>query len=515
MMSAVSINVHIYGSEQFCLTWEPVIQACRADIDMPVDVAVLCCSTDACMEGNDAPWCCVLEASCAARYFSAVKHEDERPETQVVCIGDELDVVFRQYVHIWLPAASSPHQVGHAIRRIVEGFAPAVPAAGPLPEAVFDQVLQMALLLNSQRSFDDLFRAVVQQVSAIMRVDRTSLFVLDEKRGELWTQVAEGVDGQIRIKVGRGLAGLCARQQRPLLVNDVHGHPDFDSAWEAKLGYTTRNILCFPVFNREQEIKGVLQMLNRHHGEFSSSDMNLAAVCAAQVGVALENRQMYEELRLGFESFIRALTATIDAKHPLTAGHSHRVTRYAMHLGRAMKIAPEDLHRLKYAAMLHDIGKIGVPDRVLTKNGRFDPDEVRIMQEHPRWTGHILKQMLLPQGLENLPLIAASHHERMDGKGYPTGIGNGDIPVLARIIAVADVFDALTSRRDYPKYLAHEHKDHGHDPLPLEKAFGIIAQGRGTQFDPQVVDVFMQERERMQAMWQELHRSSAEENANG
>lgn len=513
-MSCVRINVNIYGSEQFGYAWKERIQACCSGTDIKANIAVICRASKSHPCSGVSPDCCVLESSYIVGYLSTVETSTQYRKAPILCIGDELDAEKHKYVHTWLPAASSPQQVCHALRCIVGDLDTISPESEVLSRAVFEQVLQMALLLNSQRSYDDLFFAVVQQVSGIMRVDRTSLFVLDEKHDELWTQVAEGVEGQIRIKIGSGLAGLCARRQEPLLVNDVHAHPDFDSAWDVRLGYTTRNVLCFPVFNREQEIKGVLQLLNRRDGEFSSSDMRLAAVCAAQIGVALENRQMFEELNMGFESFIRALTATIDAKHPLTAGHSHRVTQYAMHLGRAMELEPADLHRLKYAAMLHDIGKIGVPDRVLTKNGAFDPDEVRIMQEHPRWTGHILRQMLLPRGLENLPLIAASHHERMDGNGYPAGNSNGEVPLLARIISVADVFDALTSRRDYPKYFAQENKIHGHDPLPLNDAFNIIAQGQGSQFDPQVVDVFMHEQERMTDMWHELCRTQVGAYAN-
>ncbi|SDD82636.1 HD-GYP domain, c-di-GMP phosphodiesterase class II (or its inactivated variant) [Desulfuromonas thiophila] len=379
--------------------------------------------------------------------------------------------------------------------------------------AAFRQVQEMALLLNSQRHFDDLFRAVIQSVSRILQVDRTSLFVFDEERQQLWTQVAEGVSGVIRLSLQRGLAGRCAREQRPLLVADAQRHPDFDASWDRKHGYRSRNILCYPLFNRQQELKGVLQMINRRGGAFTPEDLELAAVCAAQVGVALENRQLFEELRQGFESFIRALTATIDAKHPLTAGHSHRVTEYALLLGRSLQLDAQTLDTLQYAALLHDVGKIAVPDRVLTKDGRFDTDEQRLMQGHSAWSGRILEQMRLPRHLRQLPFIAASHHERMDGSGYPAGLDATAIPPLARIIAIADVFDALTSRRDYPKYAEDGLTSLGYAPLALERAFTVIAQGRGSHFDAALVDVFLARRPELEALWHQLHASEARDEA--
>ncbi len=374
----------------------------------------------------------------------------------------------------------------------------------------FRQVQEMALLLNSQSSFDDLFLAIVRHVSQIMEVDRTSLFLLDEDNGELWTKVAQGLSKQIRIPVGVGLAGKCAQQQQPLLVHDAASHPDFDSSWDEKSGYVTKTVLCYPVLNRGGELKGVLQMINKSDDLFSAKDQELAQVCAAQVGVALENFQLIQELRQGFESFIRTLTETMDAKHKLTAGHSHRVTEYALFIGRLVGLDETSLDVLKYSSLLHDLGKIAVPDRVLTKNGRFNADELAIMQSHPLWTGRILKRMRLPRHLAELPQIASSHHERMDGNGYPAGVDGEHIPQLAKIIAVADVFDALSSRRDYPKYVAGE-SETSCEALQLDKVFEIIANGAGDQFDADLVALVLEHRDEMAVLCQRLHQQVQED----
>ena len=375
----------------------------------------------------------------------------------------------------------------------------------------FKQVQEMALLLNSQRSFGELFQEIVTQVSRIIAVDRTSLFLLDEERQELWTKVAEGLSKQIRVPLGVGLAGKCAAQGTAILVHDAANHPDFDSSWDEKLGYRTKTVLSYPVFNRGGELKGVLQMINKKDDLFSAQDQELAEVCAAQVGVALENFQLIEELRSGFESFIRTLTETLDAKHKLTAGHSHRVTEYSLLLAKNLGFSAQDCDVLKHAALLHDLGKIAVPDSVLTKNGRFTADELAVMQSHPLWTGRILGRMQLPRYLNQLPQIAASHHERIDGKGYPNGLANGDIPYLAKIIAVADVFDALSSRRDYPKYDEKVVAGAvGCGPLALDRVFEILNQSAGAQLDADLVAVFISQRPEVEQLWQQLHAAEVE-----
>lgn len=378
----------------------------------------------------------------------------------------------------------------------------------------FKQVQEMALLLNSQRSFDELFQAIVSHVSQIMNVDRTSLFLLDEAQQQLWTKVAQGVDKQIRIPVGVGLAGKCALSQQPILVHDAANHSDFDSSWDEKLGYVTKTVLCYPIFNRSGELKGVLQMINKNDDLFSAQDQELAEVCAAQVGVALENFQLIEELRQAFESFIRTLTETLDAKHKLTSGHSHRVTEYALFLGEQLGLDDTVLDVLKYAALLHDLGKLAVPDSVLTKNGRFTADELEIMQSHPLWTGRILGRMHLPRHLTQVPEIAASHHERLDGRGYPRGIADKQIPYLAKIIAVADVFDALSSKRDYPKYDEKTPDSMGCGALALDRVFEILQQGAGSHFDAELVAMMLEQRPALELVWQRLHSTGSDQSDN-
>ncbi|MBF0565832.1 MAG: HD-GYP domain-containing protein [Nitrospirae bacterium] len=213
------------------------------------------------------------------------------------------------------------------------------------------------------------------------------------------------------------------------------------------------------------------------------------------------------ELEQAFESFARTLVTTIDAKHRLTAGHSERVTEYALFIGDKMGFSDEQMEVLKYAGLLHDIGKIGVPDAVLTKNGAFSPDERLKMNEHATWTWQILSVIRLPRNLREIPKMAACHHEKMDGTGYPYGLKGDDIPFFSRILAVSDVFDALTSRRDYPKY--DREKILSTDPMSMEMAFSILTKDQNIHFDPTVVSVVLNHRTEFETMWQYLHTNQA------
>ncbi|MBW2617401.1 MAG: GAF domain-containing protein [Deltaproteobacteria bacterium] len=353
---------------------------------------------------------------------------------------------------------------------------------------------KMARLVNisrdliSELDFDRLFNLVIEKTSEIMEAERSSLFIVDGKTDELWTKVAMGVD-EIRLPMGQGVSGHVAASGETIRVADAWELEIFDRTWDIKHDFRTRAVLCMPVRNRDQETIGVIQVINKQGDrEFDQEDEFLLSALSSQVAIALENSALIDELKTSFESFIRTLSATVDARHPLTAGHSERVTTYSQIIGQQMGLDEEQMEALKYSALLHDIGKLGIPDAVLLKNGRFDDEERRQMNLHSTKSHDILSNIRFPRVLKEVPVFAAAHHERVDGKGYNDGLKDGHIPLAARIMAVADVFDALTSPRDYPKYDGD--KMLAHSAMPLAKAVGIIRSDSGTAFDPNVVAVF-------------------------
>ncbi len=208
----------------------------------------------------------------------------------------------------------------------------------------------------------------------------------------------------------------------------------------------------------------------------SSTDLKLVAAATASIGVLLENATLYDDQRSMFMGTLRALTAAIDAKDRYTRGHSERVAYMATRLGEAIGLDTETTQRLHIAGLVHDVGKIGVPEAVLCKPGRLTDEEFALIKLHPEIGHRILRD--IPQLADVLPGVL-SHHERWDGKGYPHGTKGEDIPMFGRLIAIADSFDAMSSTRTY------------RSALDREKVLTEIERCGGTQFDPQLARYFV------------------------
>ena len=275
-----------------------------------------------------------------------------------------------------------------------------------------------------------------------------------------------------------------------ICVEDAWDLPYFSREYDKQHKFRTRSVLCIPIYNRMGDRFAVIQVINkRDRGVFGDKDKSFLNGLGSQVGIALDNAILYDEIRLSFESFIRTLSAVVDARHPLTAGHSQRVTEYSLMIAEQMGIAEPQLEVLKIAALLHDIGKIGIRDDVLLKNGPFTPEEREEMNTHPAKTKEILEKFRFPKALKSVPEIALYHHEKVNGQGYPFGLTGDKMPLESKIMAAADVFDALTSRRDYPKYTCSE--TFSCEPMPLTKVIAILKSDAGSHFDAAVIDAFM------------------------
>jgi HD-GYP domain-containing protein (c-di-GMP phosphodiesterase class II) len=263
---------------------------------------------------------------------------------------------------------------------------------------------------------------------------------------------------------------------RPLIVNDVHAHYGLRNG-------SIRNLLSAPMRARDRVV-GIIHVYDKAIGEgFSSEDQKLLAAIAAQAGVAIDNsrlvekeRQKAREVEETTYNALEALSVALDLRDTETQGHSRRVTDYTVRLAREFDISPEELIIIERGALLHDIGKIGVPDDILRKPGKLTEEEWVIMRLHPGLGYRIMGRVnfLAPSAS-----IVLHHHERYDGQGYPHRLRGEDIPLGARAFAVADTLDAMTSDRPYRK------------ALPYEVARAEIEKNAGTQFDPAVVDVFL------------------------
>ncbi|HAS53246.1 MAG TPA: hypothetical protein DCS42_03470 [Nitrospiraceae bacterium] len=345
------------------------------------------------------------------------------------------------------------------------------------------RVMQMKLstVLNSTLDQREVRRRAMEAATALMDADVGSLLLVDEKTGDLFFEVALGEKGsrlkEIRLKMGEGIAGWVAAKDQPALVNDVENDRRYFRQAGVITKFVTRNMVCVPVRSKGKVV-GVLQAINKKGGgAFTEEDLENFMTLSHQVAVALENAHLYGELKETFVNTAAALAAAVEKKDPYTGGHIKRVVEYSSAIARCIEGDAGDLEQLRLAAVLHDIGKIGIRDSVLLKQAGFTPDELETMRSHPLVGADILAHI---EQMGEVRRIMRSHHEKWNGSGYPDGLAGEAIPLHARIISVADAFDAITTDRPYRKAAG------------LDAAKEEIRRHGGTEFDPLVVAAFVE-----------------------
>lgn len=313
-------------------------------------------------------------------------------------------------------------------------------------------LMQVSRAIGSTRDSRALMRTIIEQVTWAFDADRSSLFLHDASKGELWTEVAEGLEHwpqQLRIAADHGLCGRVFATHLPVCVHDTHDEADFARAVACRTDYAPRSMLIVPILQGPTKCVGVLQVMDQRIGHFRQDDLPLLEAIAVQVAISLENAGLYQAQRRQFNSFVESLSTALDARDPLTAVHSVNVANYAMGIGTVFGLPPEELEWLRIAGLVHDVGKIGVREAVLTKPGKLTTDEFEEMKRHAVHSRHILSKIEFMADLQGLDFIAAAHHEKLDGSGYPDKLVGEEIPLKARILAVADIYDALTQTRHY------------------------------------------------------------------
>ena len=229
-----------------------------------------------------------------------------------------------------------------------------------------------------------------------------------------------------------------------------------------------------------EDVLGILAVNNQTSKKpLIKNDVSLLQGVAPVIGVALQNANLIEELQTSFEKTMETLASSIDARDHLTSGHSKIVTEYSAALAEEMGLPEDYVHMLRLAGLLHDYGKISIPDEILKKAGPLTKDEREIINTHPVHTQKILSQVPFRGIHKQIPEITGAHHERWDGTGYPLGLKGEDIPLGARILAVADFFEAITAKRHY------------RDPMPIIAAVALLRESSGSHFDPKVVAAFI------------------------
>jgi HD-GYP domain-containing protein (c-di-GMP phosphodiesterase class II) len=346
--------------------------------------------------------------------------------------------------------------------------------AGRLAE--YETLLQIGARLASSLDLSTVLELALSTAERVCSAETSSIWELDDDSGELFFRVVRGrAAGEIRglrVRLGQGIAGSVAQSGAAEVVNDVAADPRWQG--DPQGVFRTRAILAVPLVANGRVV-GVLQLLNPvGRDRFTEDDLRRVRLFASILAPPLQNARLYAAQRRQFLNMVTALAETLEKKDPYTGGHVRRVVSYSLLLGAEMGLQRADLRDLWLAATLHDIGKIGVPDRILGKPAPLDRDEAEIMRRHTTDGAEIVSHLSNPHVLPGV----RSHHERMDGGGYPDGLDGDRIPLAPRVIAVADTFDAMTTSRPYRAGLSRE------------RAAEEILRGAGTQFCPRVVAAF-------------------------
>jgi len=312
-------------------------------------------------------------------------------------------------------------------------------------------LIEVANTIASQLELSAAIRVVAEQTSRLLDADRSSVWLYDEAEEEIYTIVAQELGTEeIRMPAGQGVAGHVLQSGTALNLEDAYDHPAFDQSHDQETGYRTKSMLCTPLRNRQGETLGVFQVINKLEGDrFTAEDEALLETLAGSASVAIENALLYEEQQKQFESFIQVLATTIDSRDPTTGKHTVMVTGLAVLIAEEMDLGPDAIEKIRVAGILHDVGKIVLPDEVLLKQGELTDSEYEVVQSHATHTIRILERIHFHRNLDDVPEIAGAHHERLDGEGYPEGRPADDLTLPMRILAVADVFHALLQDRPY------------------------------------------------------------------
>lgn len=350
---------------------------------------------------------------------------------------------------------------------------------------------EIGLALSKQTNESDMLSNVVKILQSRLDYDRGMILLANESKSDLTFRAGFGYTDEhlnylkaANFHLNPKSKGVFVRayyDKKPFLVNsvtDIAGSISARSlAFAQHMG--TQSFICCPIVYEEESL-GILAVDNvKSKRPLLESDQLLLMGIAPEIGVSLHNQYLTNARKQQFYSILKTLAASIDARDFLTAGHSEKVTEYSLGICEELGLSSEECEVIRVAALLHDYGKIGIADSILKKEGDLTPEEYETIKTHAQKTRDILLQIDFDGIYRNVPAIAGAHHERYDGSGYPDGLRGEEIPLGARIIAVADFVEAITSKRHY------------REPMSDASAIELLKAQRNRHFDSEVIDAFL------------------------
>lgn len=380
--------------------------------------------------------------------------------------------------------------------------------------------------LNNDEKLDELFKCFTNaakekdpekvvsmlgnMVRSIICADRCSFWLVDDDKKHITARVADGADSKkLQVEIGKGIVGKCILLKQEILENDPYSNSDFNKESDRATGYLTKSIISVPVYGDDKEKPiGAFQALNKLTtitNAFCEEDLDYVRLAADYAGKIYEAVKLNKEIDDTQKEIILAVAGVIEGKSNETGRHVHRVAQYSKVIAKALKdkndknikmvgewkFTDNDISYIEFGAPMHDLGKIAIPEAILNKPGRHTEEEFKIMKTHSTEGYKMLNHSERPF-MKAAAVIAHEHHEKYGGGGYPRGIKGDKIHPYARIVALADAFDAMVSKRCYK------------EAYSLDDTFAEILRCRGGHFDPDVVDVFLENKEKFVKIFEQL-----------
>ncbi|MBI3151766.1 MAG: GAF domain-containing protein [Chloroflexi bacterium] len=342
-----------------------------------------------------------------------------------------------------------------------------------------ERLMEINITLNSTLALNQVLDLIMAKAIEMLECEAGSILLYNKEKGCLYFSASTTSDSknlaEIPVPLTDSLAGAIFSKNIPLVVNNVENDVRHNSSVAAQANFHTRSLLGVPM-RIQNRVMGVLEALNKREGAFTEEDVKILTAIASQAAVAIENAQLVEALQESYESTLEGWAAALDLRDKETEGHSQRVTVLTLQLAQEIGVGQEALTYLRQGALLHDIGKMAVPDKILHKNGPLTEREKAVMRQHPVNAYNMLYPIAYLRPALDIPYC---HHEKWDGSGYPRGLKGEDIPLPARIFTIIDVWDALRSNRPYRKAWSEK------------KTIAYILEEAGKSFEPGLVKSFL------------------------
>jgi putative nucleotidyltransferase with HDIG domain len=342
-----------------------------------------------------------------------------------------------------------------------------------------ERLMEINVMLNSTLELEQVLDLIMAKAIEMLECEAGSILLYNKEKHCLEFSASTSTNSkaltEILIPLTDSLAGTIFTKNLPLVVNDVSHDIRHNASVATQINFRTHSLLGVPM-RIQDRVTGVLEALNKKQGVFTEEDIKILTAIASQAAVAIENAQLVKALQDSYESTLEGWAAALDLRDKETEGHSQRVTRLTLRLAEQMGLSREFLTYVRQGALLHDIGKMAVPDHILHKKGPLTEQEKAIMRQHPVNAYNMLHPIAHLRSALDIPFC---HHEKWDGTGYPRGLKGEEIPLAARIFTVIDVWDALRSDRPYRKAWSEQ------------RTLAYIQEQAGKSLDPNVVQHFV------------------------